>query len=73
MRYDNLVCNIEDGSQLYLTLTGACIPATPTKEVHVLAVSLLAAAQLIAIPSVLLVPSRFTQKLRIDSEVGFRY
>ena len=34
VRYDNLVCNIEDGTQLYLTLTGACIPATPTKEVR---------------------------------------
>ncbi|KAL5255873.1 hypothetical protein ACHWQZ_G011188 [Mnemiopsis leidyi] len=33
VRYDNLVCDIEDGTQLYLTLTGACIPATPTKEV----------------------------------------
>ena len=36
VRYDNLVCMIEDGTQLYLTLTGACIPATPTKEVGTL-------------------------------------
>lgn len=33
IRYDNLVCDIEDGTQLYLTLNGACVAATPTKEV----------------------------------------
>ena len=34
VRYDNLICDIDDGTRLYLTMTGACIPPTPTKEVQ---------------------------------------